>query len=415
MKKIYKKLSILRICCGKSFQNMRNPRNTISGLSDGEVTMRVRGRDSPFSISSGPSSEDAPSEIRARLTYAIHRAKELLRSQLGKGEQLQTLLSLADLQIEIRDWPEARQSLALAASFCGESRLKRADIDNRLGLVCHWSEEHTEAVKHLRQALIVNPGDLTLRKNLGMALLRLKQFKAAQDEFARVLKSAPTHVDALLGAAEVCIELADDGDSGPISCSGAISHARPPAWQESGIGLETSPIGRRRQHLLSARIRADQVLQFDASGVVSMTLLSALADFRHCRRADPNHPKAPGAIRKITQRLRRRASGSFVDLFGPLVIFIAGTFVFLFAQLNFAFREASIRSLFWLPVKSSPSRMLMVYVVLTFGALLFMIAGLYLPKVLKLKIPGIELEKASVEQVSAPSSLDIGRSGSVTS
>ena len=44
-----------------------------------------------------------------------------------------------------------------------------------------------------------------------------------------------------------------------------------------------------------------------------------------------------------------------------------------------------------------------------------MIAGLYLPKVLKLKIPGIELEKASVEQVSAPSSLDIGRSGSVTS
>ena len=79
-----------------------------------------------------------------------------------------------------------------------------------------------------------------------------------------------------------------------------------------------------------------------------MTLLSALADFRHCRRADPNHPKAPGAIEKINQRLRRRAGGSFVDLFGPLVIFIAGTVVFLFAQLDFAFRKASILGLFGL-------------------------------------------------------------------
>ena len=53
-KKIQKRLSILRICCGKSFQIMRNPRNITSGLSGGEVTMRVRGRDSPFSISNGP-------------------------------------------------------------------------------------------------------------------------------------------------------------------------------------------------------------------------------------------------------------------------------------------------------------------------------------------------------------------------
>ena len=242
--------------------------------------------------------EDAQSEIRARLTYAIHRAKELLRSQFGKGEQLQTLLSLADLQIEIRDWPEARQSLALAASVCGEFRLKRADIDNRLGLVCHWSEEHTEAVKHLRQALMVNPGDLTLRKNLGMALLRLKQFKAAQDEFARVLKNAPAHVDALLGAAEVCIELADDGDSDQYRVAEqyltrALQHGR--NWESGSKRLRSADLGNIYYLRGYARTKC---YEFDASGVVSMTLLSALADFRHCRQADPNHPKAPGAIEK---------------------------------------------------------------------------------------------------------------------
>jgi tetratricopeptide (TPR) repeat protein len=358
-------------------------------------------------------SEDALSEIRARLTYAIHRAVELLRSQPGRGEQLQILSSLADLQIEISDWAGARASLALAASSCGESRLKRAEIVNRLGLVCYWAGEHIEAVKHFRQTLMVRPGDLTLRRNLGMALLRSKQFEAAQDEFARVLRSAPAHIDALLGAAEVCIELADDGDLDQYRVAEryltlALQHGRN---RESGSKrLRSAEVG--NIYYLRGYARTKRY-ESDTPGVLSMTLLNALADFRRCRQVNANHPKAPGAIEKITQRLRRRASGSFVDLFGPLVIFTAGTAVFLFAQLDFFFRDTSIRSLFWLPVKSSVVEPT-VYVVLTFGALLFMIAGLYLPKVLKIKVPGIELEKSSVERVSAPAALDINRFGSLT-
>src|SRR5262249_50326847 len=73
-------------------------------------------------------SENVPSEISARLTYAIRRAQELLRDQLTKSGQFQTLLSLSDLQIEIRDWAEGRASLALAAALCDGYRLKRAEI-----------------------------------------------------------------------------------------------------------------------------------------------------------------------------------------------------------------------------------------------------------------------------------------------
>jgi hypothetical protein len=102
-----------------------------------------------------------------------------------------------------------------------------------------------------------------------------------------------------------------------------------------------------------------------------------------------------------------------VDVFGPLAIFTAGAAVFLFTQLDFFFPNAKVRELFWLPMKSQAMDA-KYYVVLTFGALIFMIAGLYLPKVLKLKVPGIELEKASVERASAPSALDIGRFGSLT-
>ena len=46
---------------------------------------------------------------------------------------------------------------------------------------------------------------------------------------------------------------------------------------------------------------------------------------------------------------------------------------------------------------------------LTFSALLFAIAGLGLPRLLKLKVAGIELERSSVTQVSSPVSLGIGK------
>ena len=49
------------------------------------------------------------------------------------------------------------------------------------------------------------------------------------------------------------------------------------------------------------------------------------------------------------------------------------------------------------------------YAVLTFGALIFMVAGLYLPQILKLKVAGIQLEKSSAEQITTPSALGISK------
>jgi hypothetical protein len=49
------------------------------------------------------------------------------------------------------------------------------------------------------------------------------------------------------------------------------------------------------------------------------------------------------------------------------------------------------------------------YALLTFGSLIFMVAGLYLPQILKLKVGGIELEKKPVEQITTSVSLGITR------
>ncbi len=343
----------------------------------------------------------------------VRRASKLLKSKLGEGNDFGTLISLADLYIETSDWTAAGEQLDLAASVCGGSRLKLAEMTGRRGLVCFRSEEHAEAAKNFRQALRVKPGDLTLRSNLGNALLKSKQFEAAQDEFAYVLKLAEGNIDALLGAAQVSIELADDGDPDQYRIAeqyltAALSHGRE---KESGSKrLQQSEIANIYYMRGYARTKCYEA---DASRTLPTVLFSARSDFKKCKKADSNNRKVPLAIKKVTKHLRQRARESWVDMFGPLAIFFAGAAVFLFAQLDFIFRGMAIRTSFWLPPQSavtdSPA-----YIALTFGSLLFMVAGLYLPKVLKLKVGGIELEKASLDHVSAPSTLGISRSGSLT-
>jgi tetratricopeptide (TPR) repeat protein len=354
--------------------------------------------------------EDAPPEISVRSSYATRRSGDLLRGQLDKGsarDKFDTLASLADLHIEAQEWTEAKDALALADSYCDESRLRRAEIAARRGLMCFRAEEYTDALKHFRQALQVKRGDLTLRSNFGQALLRSKQLQAAQDEFSRVLKTAPGHIDARLGAAQVCIELADDGDQDQYKLAeehltSALGHGRNARTGSKRLG----PSEIAEIYYLRGYVRAKQ---YDAEGTGARTgmLLRALGDFRSCVGSNRAHLKAGTAIEKINKRLRRRVSESLMDVVGPLCIFAAGTFIFLFAQLDFLLKGTSIRARF-LPAQAAiddPK----TYAAVTFGALLFMVAGLYLPRLLKLKVAGIELEKTSIDQVSTSYSLDISR------
>src|SRR5262249_36396624 len=141
----------------------------------------------------------------------------------------------------------------------------------------------------------------------------------------------------------------------------------------------------------------------DASRMSFLALFNARADFQRCQQANRQHPKAGAAIEKIDKLVRQPPGELFADVIGPVIGFLACAGLFLFAQLDFFFPS-------WLPSRSPHSES-SVYISLSFGALIFMVAGLYLPKVQKLKGPGIELDKTTVDRVSAPVSLDISRSG----
>jgi hypothetical protein len=86
------------------------------------------------------------------------------------------------------------------------------------------------------------------------------------------------------------------------------------------------------------------------------------------------------------------------DRLGPLLIVLLSLTVFFFTQTSFFFHEP-IRSL------KEPG----YYALLSFGALIFMVAGLYLPQILKLRVAGIQLEKSAVKQITTSSTLGISK------
>jgi hypothetical protein len=148
-----------------------------------------------------------------------------------------------------------------------------------------------------------------------------------------------------------------------------------------------------------------RVKRYEHNGKASRpsSLSPALTDFQCAREADPNHDKALAAIEKISKLLRgRRKLESIMDRLGPPLIAAAGLFVFVLAQLAFVLPRTVLDGA---RIDYTP------YGALTFGALAFIVAGLSLPKLLKLKVPGIELQKSAADQVSAPSTLGIATLG----
>jgi len=76
------------------------------------------------------------------------------------------------------------------------------------------------------------------------------------------------------------------------------------------------------------------------------------------------------------------------------ILFVSG-FVFLLTQISFLVTGKLSDPRYDVPV--------------TFGSIILMIAGFYLPRLLKLKVAGIELEKSSVDQVTSSGSIEISK------
>lgn len=160
---------------------------------------------------------------------SITKAREKLERNLkDNSRDAQNLVSLAQLQLaqdKVAEAEEtarkvllidtknqgARKVLAQSAikrqkhdlaliflSALGGEASKDSDVFNMLGMIALSRSDNDEAMRLWKHALTLNPGDISVRMNLGVMYLKNRLFSQASTQFERVLKIAPNHQDAKL-------------------------------------------------------------------------------------------------------------------------------------------------------------------------------------------------------------------------
>jgi hypothetical protein len=119
-------------------------------------------------------------------------------------------------------------------------------------------------------------------------------------------------------------------------------------------------------------------------------LRKALGDFKEAVALDACQYAAKRAETQLRERSRSVSRERRRRSLGPMLVVSASLIVFAIAQVGFFLHLHHG----WLRLGGTN------YVALTFGSLLFVVAGLSLPELLRLKVGGFELEKETVVEVS---------------
>ena len=145
----------------------------------------------------------SPKDIKALLSLA---ELQLAQDNVAEAETTSRRVLLLDVknqdarrvlaQIAIR-----RNNYEMAMIFLtalGGDQSKDSSVLNMLGLVAFNRQDNGEAMRMWKQALNLNPGDISVRMNMGVLYLKNRLLAQASTQFERVLKIAPNHQDARL-------------------------------------------------------------------------------------------------------------------------------------------------------------------------------------------------------------------------
>jgi tetratricopeptide (TPR) repeat protein len=346
--------------------------------------------------------EEKPDESTTvyRRAYENYRkAKRLLEEQLQKDEDFFTLMQLGELLLTIEENPEILKTENYAVVGNYFSKALEKDPESAwpyasLGVLYIRREEFKKAVQFFEAALKRDPDDFTIWSNLAESYHKAKLSEKAETEYRKILRIAAGHIDSQIGLGEVYSAMAEEGDSELYEQ--AIS------YYTEAIKLHDTRKGSKwltKKELAAvyyARGYA-RVKLHEASGSVGdeSSLSQALDDFRKCAKYDPDHHKSERTKEKLEKRFARFSSQRLVERIGRVLVIGSSFAILVFASTSFFFGK---------PLASLETSL---YLALVLGLLTFLMVGVYLPQILKLKVPGVELEKSSVDQITTPLPLGI--------
>jgi len=330
---------------------------------------------------------------------SFRKAECILKERLEPHENSETLRELGALYLKMGKNDEAKYYLEKALQKDSEF----LGLYVSLGVVYSRKEDFKQAILYFEGARRRDPNDLNVWSNLAEAYLKLnpkeiKQIEKAETGFRQILKIAPDHIDSQIGLGEVYTARGEAGEKDFYEV--AIK------YYNQAIELMEKKQGSKRLKMReSAAIYYSRgytrVKLYEASkpfGDESI-LTEALQDFTRCAALDPDHYKAELARDKLDKRLTKLSRRWFAKNVAPWLVLCPSLFVLIIVQSTFFFGVPNDK----ISINTAS------YITLTFGSLVFIVVGLFLPEIQRLKGAGIELEKGTVTQISSSGSLGINK------
>jgi len=332
-------------------------------------------------------------------------------------------LAAADMALLCDDDGGAEDHLTKAGQYLnnqsgqlGLAISRRAEIDARLAKIAVRREQYGEAAIKLRAAIANTPANLGLTADLGAALYAGKNKPDAEREYRKLLALAPGNVDALMGLAHICLDLGDDG---------ATQRYREAERYLDQI-LQGPPDGGLSRRLRDRELAGVYYLRGYArskspdGGGVALRLgrannyRRARDDFRAAIARDPQNFKAVDACNSLNDYLKDAQGGDAIGFLSSVMVVLLGFFVFVLAQYLLVANLWAVKP----PHGPPPARLIdfVSYISLSFGAIMVVVAGFFLPYITSLKAGPVELQKAGGPTSGAGlSSLEISRPDSAFS
>ncbi|HEY6290433.1 MAG TPA: tetratricopeptide repeat protein [Terriglobia bacterium] len=319
------------------------------------------------------------------------RAEAALKARLDQSPQdIVSCLQLGQLYLQREDYDRAEKTLLQAH----EQNREFAEVLNGLGVLYMKREDFAKAVRYFTDARRFDPDNLGTRSNLAEAYLKLGQNYKAMEEYKKVIQVAPDHVESLVGLGQVYTNLGEDGDEDLLQ--EAVNRFEL-AVQKSKSGEASKVFSKVELAAIYYSLGYARIQLYQASKSAGQgSFQDALRNFRDSVANDPDHQKARIAVGKLENRIKTSSPERFSEA-GSFIVVVFSAFLFVFTQLAF----------YWKIPRGAGGMNIEAYSLMSFGSLAFMVAGFYLPKILKLKVAGVELEKSAVDQVAVSGPLKI--------
>lgn len=129
--------------------------------------------------------------VQNKLNDAEHTVRIALKKDL-KNQLAKKILA----QILIRKGQTDMASIILTG--LGGAKSRDSQIINLLAMTALKDKKNAQALALFKQALKLNPNDISVRMNLGVQYIKYRQLSNAAIQFERILKVMPNHLDAKL-------------------------------------------------------------------------------------------------------------------------------------------------------------------------------------------------------------------------